>query len=46
MIGDFVAQHSPGAIVNLAPETDAERSNHGPANFIEMNVVGKIRLLG
>ena len=38
-------QHRPRAIVNFAAETHVDRSIHGPAAFIETNVVGTFGLL-
>ncbi len=37
--------HRPRAIVNFAAESHVDRSIHGPAAFIETNVVGTFRLL-
>ena len=39
------AQHRPRAIVNFAAESHVDRSIHGPADFIETNVVGTFTLL-
>src|SRR6185436_6552062 len=38
-------EHRPRAIVNFAAETHVDRSIHGPAPFIETNVVGTFSLL-
>jgi dTDP-glucose 4,6-dehydratase len=38
-------EHRPRAIVNFAAETHVDRSIHGPAAFIETNVVGTFALL-
>jgi dTDP-glucose 4,6-dehydratase len=41
----LLAQHRPRAIVNFAAESHVDRSIHGPAAFIETNVVGTFTLL-
>jgi dTDP-glucose 4,6-dehydratase len=41
----LLAEHRPRAIVNFAAETHVDRSIHGPAAFVETNVVGTFRLL-
>ncbi len=41
----LLATHRPRAIVNFAAETHVDRSIHGPAAFIETNVVGTFALL-
>jgi dTDP-glucose 4,6-dehydratase len=41
----LLAQHRPRAIVNFAAETHVDRSIHGPAAFVETNVVGTFTLL-
>jgi len=45
VIDKLLAQHSPRAIVNFAAESHVDRSIHGPADFIDTNVVGTFRLL-
>ncbi|SIR22184.1 dTDP-glucose 4,6-dehydratase [Rhizobium sp. RU35A] len=45
VIADLLARHQPRAIVNFAAESHVDRSIHGPADFIETNVVGTFRLL-
>ena len=40
-----LADHRPRAIVNFAAESHVDRSIHGPAAFIETNVVGTFALL-
>ncbi|HKP67546.1 MAG TPA: dTDP-glucose 4,6-dehydratase [Casimicrobiaceae bacterium] len=40
-----LTEHRPRAIVNFAAETHVDRSIHGPAAFIETNVVGTFALL-
>lgn len=44
-ISDLLSKHQPRAIVNFAAESHVDRSIHGPADFIETNVVGTFRLL-
>jgi dTDP-glucose 4,6-dehydratase len=45
LVGALLAQHRPRAIVNFAAESHVDRSIHGPASFIETNVVGTFNLL-
>lgn len=44
-IDRLLAKWAPRAIVNFAAESHVDRSIHGPAEFIETNVVGTFRLL-
>jgi len=44
-VGALLAQHRPRAVVNFAAETHVDRSIHGPAPFIDTNVVGTFKLL-
>ena len=44
-IDALLAQHRPRAIVNFAAESHVDRSIHGPAAFVETNVVGTFTLL-
>ncbi len=44
-IDALLAQHRPRAIVNFAAESHVDRSIHGPAAFIETNLVGTFTLL-
>jgi dTDP-glucose 4,6-dehydratase len=44
-IDALLAAHRPGAIVNFAAESHVDRSIHGPAAFIETNIVGTFALL-
>ena len=39
------AQHRPRAIVHLAAESHVDRSIHGPAAFVRMNIEGTFQLL-
>jgi dTDP-glucose 4,6-dehydratase len=41
----LVAEHRPGAILNLAAETHVDRSIDGPRPFIDTNIVGTFVLL-
>ncbi len=41
----LLREHRPRAIVNLAAESHVDRSIHGPAAFIETNIVGTFTLL-
>jgi dTDP-glucose 4,6-dehydratase len=41
----LLAEHRPRAIVNFAAESHVDRSIHGPAAFVETNVVGTFTLL-
>jgi dTDP-glucose 4,6-dehydratase len=45
LVGGLLAQHRPRAVVNFAAETHVDRSIHGPAPFIDTNIVGTFRLL-
>ena len=45
LVDALLAQHRPRAIVNFAAESHVDRSIHGPAAFIETNVVGTFTLL-
>jgi dTDP-glucose 4,6-dehydratase len=39
------ARHRPRAVVNFAAESHVDRSIHGPAAFVETNIVGTFALL-
>ena len=41
----LLTQYEPRAIVNFAAESHVDRSIHGPADFIQTNVVGTFQLL-
>src|SRR4029077_2202550 len=45
VVSGLLASHRPRALVNFAAETHVDRSIHGPAAFIETNVVGTFGLL-
>jgi dTDP-glucose 4,6-dehydratase len=44
-VARLLAQHRPRAIVNFAAESHVDRSIHGPAEFIQTNIVGTFTLL-
>jgi dTDP-glucose 4,6-dehydratase len=44
-VNALLREHAPRAIVNFAAESHVDRSIHGPAAFIETNVVGTFNLL-
>ena len=41
----LLREHQPRAIVNFAAESHVDRSIHGPAEFIETNIIGTFHLL-
>jgi dTDP-glucose 4,6-dehydratase len=41
----LLAEHQPRAIVHFAAESHVDRSIHGPAEFVQTNVVGTFTLL-
>jgi dTDP-glucose 4,6-dehydratase len=45
LIAKLLAEHKPRAIVNFAAESHVDRSIHGPAEFIQTNIVGTFTLL-
>jgi dTDP-glucose 4,6-dehydratase len=45
LVGRLLAEHQPRAVINFAAETHVDRSIHGPADFIQTNVVGTMHLL-
>jgi dTDP-glucose 4,6-dehydratase len=45
LLDRLLAEHRPRAIVHFAAESHVDRSIHGPAPFIETNVVGTFQLL-
>lgn len=44
-VGALLREHQPRAIVNFAAESHVDRSIHGPAAFVETNVMGTFGLL-
>lgn len=45
LVEKLLTQHKPRAVINFAAESHVDRSIHGPADFIETNVVGSFNLL-
>jgi dTDP-glucose 4,6-dehydratase len=45
LVGSLLDGHRPRAVVHLAAESHVDRSIHGPADFIQTNVVGTFALL-
>jgi dTDP-glucose 4,6-dehydratase len=45
LVSGLLAQHRPRAVINFAAETHVDRSIHGPAAFIETNVVSTFALI-
>ena len=45
LVAKLLTEHKPRAIVNFAAESHVDRSIHGPAEFIQTNIVGTFNLL-
>ncbi|MEP7061393.1 MAG: dTDP-glucose 4,6-dehydratase [Betaproteobacteria bacterium] len=45
LVGALLVEHRPRAVVNFAAETHVDRSIHGPAAFIDTNVVATFELI-
>lgn len=45
LLGQLLSEHKPTAVINFAAESHVDRSIHGPAEFINTNVVGTFNLL-
>ena len=45
LVVKLLKEHQPRAIVNFAAESHVDRSIHGPADFINTNIVGSFNLL-
>jgi dTDP-glucose 4,6-dehydratase len=45
LVAELLTRHRPRALVHFAAESHVDRSIHGPADFIETNVVGTFSLL-
>ena len=45
LLAALLQQHKPRAIVHFAAESHVDRSIHGPAEFVQTNVVGTLALL-
>lgn len=44
-ITELLQEYQPSAIINFAAESHVDRSIHGPAEFIQTNIVGTFNLL-
>lgn len=45
LVDALLREHQPRAVLNFAAESHVDRSIHGPADFIQTNVVGTFNLL-
>jgi|UniRef100_UPI004047964A dTDP-glucose 4,6-dehydratase len=45
LVSGLLKQHQPRAIINFAAESHVDRSIHGPAEFIQTNIIGTFNLL-
>ena len=45
LVAGLLQRHRPDALVHFAAESHVDRSIHGPAEFVETNVVGTLALL-
>jgi dTDP-glucose 4,6-dehydratase len=45
LVSALLKQYRPRAIINFAAESHVDRSIHGPADFVQTNVVGTFNLL-
>ena len=45
LVGRLLREHKPQAVVHFAAESHVDRSIHGPADFVQTNVVGSFSLL-
>jgi dTDP-glucose 4,6-dehydratase len=45
LVTQLLKKHQPRAIVNFAAESHVDRSIHGPAEFVQTNIVGTFNLL-
>ena len=45
LVAKLLKEHTPRAIVNFAAESHVDRSIHGPAEFVQTNIVGTFNLL-
>jgi dTDP-glucose 4,6-dehydratase len=45
LVSRLLKEHQPRAIVNFAAESHVDRSIHGPAEFVQTNIVGTFNLL-
>jgi dTDP-glucose 4,6-dehydratase len=45
LVARLLAEHRPWAIIHFAAESHVDRSIHGPAEFVQTNVIGTFSLL-
>ena len=45
LVAKLLKEHQPRAIVNFAAESHVDRSIHGPAEFVQTNIIGTFNLL-
>ena len=45
LVTRLLKEHQPRAIINFAAESHVDRSIHGPAEFVQTNIVGTFNLL-
>jgi len=45
LVSRLLKEHQPRAIINFAAESHVDRSIHGPAEFVQTNIVGTFNLL-
>jgi dTDP-glucose 4,6-dehydratase len=45
LVASLLSQYRPRAVVNFAAESHVDRSIHGPAEFMQTNVIGTFNLL-
>ncbi|MBS1175004.1 MAG: rfbB [Burkholderiaceae bacterium] len=45
LVSQLLKQYQPRAVVNFAAESHVDRSIHGPADFIQTNILGTFNLL-
>ena len=45
LVTNLLQEHRPRAIINFAAESHVDRSIHGPADFIQTNILGSFNLL-
>lgn len=45
LLAQLLTQYQPRAVINFAAESHVDRSIHGPADFIQTNIIGTFNLL-
>ena len=45
LVTQLLKEHQPRAIINFAAESHVDRSIHGPAEFVQTNIIGTFNLL-